>query len=214
MRMLGKEFQRYWAGNDEPSLGERVRGAFKNKEPLKYRLIHAQYKLKTMISRLDTQIGRMQERDRVLFERVVEAQMSKDNQRAAVYANEVAELRKMSRQLLVTQIALEQVQLRLETIGEFADVFAGLGPVVGVINELKNSIRGMMPELSLELSELGEGLNDVVLSAGEFTGSGYGYGASSPEARQILSEATVIAEQRMKEKFPELPQASTITSRQ
>lgn len=126
--MLGKDFQRYWAGSDEPSLGERVRGAFKNKEPLKYRLVHAQYKLKTMIGRLETQISRMQERDRVLFERVVEAQMSKDSQRASIYANEVAELRKMSKQLLVTQIALEQVQLRLETIGEFADVFVGLGP--------------------------------------------------------------------------------------
>jgi len=75
----------------------------------------AHYKLRTTLSRLDVYIGRLQERDRRLFERVVEGYMSKDTARAAMYANEVAEIRKVVRQLIATQIALEQVELRLET---------------------------------------------------------------------------------------------------
>jgi division protein CdvB (Snf7/Vps24/ESCRT-III family) len=196
--LSGKDFHKIWAGNDKIKLP-------KSKDPLKTRIIEAQYNVRSMISRLDAYIARMQERDKVLFERVVDAQMSKDATRAAMYANEVAEIRKITKQLITTQVALEQVSLRLETITELGDVYVNLIPVMGVINELKTSLKGIMPELSIELSELGDGLQEVVVEAGEFSGIGAVGVASSPEARKILEEASLIAEQRMKEKFPELP---------
>ncbi|AWR97770.1 hypothetical protein DFR86_09570 [Acidianus sulfidivorans JP7] len=205
-----EEFVKGWNGKQEQSLGEKLKGAFKSKEPLRYKLIMAQYKLRTTLSRLDVYISRMQERDRTLFERVVEAQMNKDKERAAMYANEIAEIRKVSKQLITTQIALEQVELRLETVTELGDVFGNLIPIVGVIKELRESMKGMMPELGLELSEVEEGLQEVVTEAGDFTGGNTQFAASSPDAKKILQEAEVIAEQRMKEKFPELP--SMVTS--
>lgn len=201
--MLGKEFQKMWNGNEKQKIP-------KSKDPLKMRLIQAQYKVRSMISRLDAYIARMQERDRSLFERVVEAQMSKDYTRAAMYANEVAEIRKITKQLLTTQIALEQVSLRLETITELGDVYVNLIPVMGVINELKTTLKGVMPELSIELAELGDGLQEVVIEAGEFGGVSAAGVASSPEARKILDEASMVAEQRMKEQFPELPASGIV----
>ena len=201
--MLGKDFQKMWAGNEKVKVP-------KSKDPLKMRLIQAQYKVRSMISRLDAYIARMQERDKTLFERVVEAQMSKDYTRAAMYANEVAEIRKITKQLLTTQIALEQVSLRLETITELGDVYVNLIPVMGVINELKTALKGVMPELSIELAELGDGLQEVVIEAGEFSGVGSVGVASSPEAKKILEEAAMIAEQKMKEQFPELPSSSIV----
>ncbi|QGA67601.1 cell division protein CdvB1/B2 [Sulfolobus sp. E11-6] len=207
LAMLGKDFQKMWDYEQERF---KIKGS---KEPLKYRLVNAHYKISSMISRLDAYISRMQERDKILFERVVEAQMSKDTQRAAMYANEVAEIRKISRQLLTTQIALEQVQLRLETVTELGDIFVNLIPVLGVISELKSALKGIMPEVSLELAELGEGLQEIVTESGEFTGMGSYAAASSPEARKILEEASVVAEQRMKEKFPDLPVGAGLASK-
>jgi len=201
--MLGKEFQKMWNGNEKQKIP-------KSKDPLKMRLIQAQYRVRSMISRLDAYIARMQERDRSLFERVVEAQMSKDYTRAAMYANEVAEIRKITKQLLTTQIALEQVSLRLETITELGDVYVNLIPVMGVISELKTTLKGVMPELSIELAELGDGLQEVVIEAGEFGGVSAVGVASSPEARKILDEASMVAEQRMKEQFPELPASGIV----
>ncbi|AWR97449.1 hypothetical protein DFR86_07735 [Acidianus sulfidivorans JP7] len=207
--MLGKDFQKYWDNNSsDKSIFSGIKGAFKSKEPLRYRIVQAHYQISAMISRLDAYISRLQERDRTLFERVVEAQMSKDTARAAMYANEVAEIRKISRQLLTTQIALEQVELRLETVSELGDVFVNLVPVVGVINELKSTLKGVMPELSIEMGEIGEGLQEVVVEAGDFTGA-YSYSAApTGEARKILEEASAVAEQKMKEKFPDLPLSS------
>jgi len=172
----------------------------------------AHYKLRAMLNKLDIYIGRLQERDRILFERVVEAHMSKDTARASMYANEVAEIRKISKQLISYAAALEQVELRLETFTELGDVFSNLIPVIGVVKELRNAMRGVMPEMGLELAELEESLQSIVVEAGEFTGGGLEYVGTSPEARKILDEAAVLANQRMKEKFPELPTYATTVS--
>ncbi|QGR20503.1 cell division protein CdvB1/B2 [Stygiolobus azoricus] len=204
------DFIKNWNGKQEPTLAEKLKTAFKPQQPLRYKLVMADYRLKTTISRLDVYISKLQERDRSLFEKVVEAQMSKDNMRAAMYANEIAEIRKITKQLLATQIALEQVQLRLETVTELGDVFNSLVPVVGVIRELRYAMKGVMPELSVELADLEEGLQEIVIEAGEFSGTGVDFTSTSPEARKILEEATMVAEQRMKEKFPSLP--SFVTS--
>jgi division protein CdvB (Snf7/Vps24/ESCRT-III family) len=67
-----------------------------------------------------------------------------------------------------------------------------------------------MPEMSLELQEIEEGLRDVVISAGEALGTPIGDIYASPEARKILEEAKIVAEQRMKEKFPELPVVTSV----
>ncbi|AWR99990.1 cell division protein CdvB1/B2 [Metallosphaera hakonensis] len=200
-----EEFVKNWNGKQEPGIGERVKGAFKQKQPLRYKLVTANYKLKTTINRLDVYISKMQERDRILFERIITAQMSKDNARASMYANEIAEIRKMTKQMMGVQIALEQVQLRLETVTEVADVFNSLIPVIGVVRELKNAIKGVMPEISMEIADIEEGLQEVVIEAGDFTGASLEQAPSSPEARKILQEASMIAEQRMKENFPDLP---------
>lgn len=199
------EFVKNWNGKDEPTLAEKVKSLFKPQQPLRHKLVMAHYRLKTTISRLDVYISKLQERDRALFEKVVEAQMSKDTMRAAMYANEIAEIRKITKQLLTTQIALEQVELRLETVTELGDVYTSLMPVLGVVRELRQAMKGVMPELSVELADLEEGLQEVVIEAGEFTGSGIDYTVTTPEAKKILEEAAAIAEQRMKEKFPSLP---------
>ncbi|MEM1736662.1 MAG: Snf7 family protein, partial [Ignisphaera sp.] len=118
--------------------------------------------------------------------------------------------RKMVRQLSITQVALEQVALRIETVLVTGDVLSGLLPVAGVIKELRNIVRGIMPEMSLELQEIEEGLRDVVISTGEALGMPTGDVYTSPEAKRILEEAKIVAEQRMKEKFPELPMVSSV----
>jgi division protein CdvB (Snf7/Vps24/ESCRT-III family) len=82
------------------------------------------------------------------------------------------------------------------------------------VHSIKNQISGVIPEVGFELSEIGEVLNGFVLEAGEATGSaGYDMEASGTEAQRIMSEANAIAEQHMKERFPDLP-ASGLASPQ
>jgi len=206
-----KGFEKVWQGKQD-TISDKIKRSLGREKPLRYRMAMASYKIRSMVSRIEVFIERMKERDRILFERVVDALMVKDTARATMYANEVAELRKVVKQLLTVQIALEQITLRLETVQEIGDVMVALGPVLGIVKELRSTLRGLLPEIGIELAEVEDMLRDTVLEAGEVLGGG-GYDViASPEARKILQEAQVIAEQKMKEKFPELPSIPTAPS--
>jgi division protein CdvB (Snf7/Vps24/ESCRT-III family) len=49
------------------------------------------------------------------------------------------------------------------------------------------------------------------MEAGETTGSQYEIDASGAEAQRIMTEASTIAEQHMKERFPDLPAGGLTT---
>jgi division protein CdvB (Snf7/Vps24/ESCRT-III family) len=147
----------------------------------------------------------MQQHDREIFAKCVSSQMAHDVARASMYANECAEVRKMAKVTLQCQLALEQVSLRLETIEEFGDMARLMAPAASVVYAIKNQISGLIPEVGFELNEIGEVLNGVVMETGEAVGNSYEIDASGTEAQRILTEANTIADQHMKDRFPDLP---------
>jgi len=199
-----KDFEKSWKGK-ERTVGSVLKKMFTREKPLRFRLAMAHYKINSMARRLEVYLERLKQRDKVLFEKVVDAIISKDMTRAAMYANEVAELRKVAKSLFMVQVALEHIMLRLESIREIGDIAVELGPVVAVVKEVRSAIRSVLPELGIELGEVQDILQETLMEAGELVGVGGMTIPTSPEARKILEEAKVVAEQRMKESFPALP---------
>lgn len=207
---LAKDISKRWEGGE--SIGEKIKKTFGKKEPIKYKLLMSNYRIRALASRIEVQLERLKERDRMLFERVVEAIIAKDNTRATMLANEIAEIRKAAKQLAMVQVALEQISMRIETVVLLGDTFASLAPVLGVVRDLRGLVRGLMPEFSYEMLELEESLREVILETGEGLSAPYTEAAyASPEARKILEEARIVAEQRIKENFPALPTIPTTT---
>ncbi len=199
-----KDFEKAWKGK-EKTVGQAIREVFSREKPLKLRLAMAHYKINSMIKRLEVYLERLKARDKDLFERVVDALISKDMTRASMYANEVAELRKVAKSLIMVQVALEQISLRIESIRELGDIAVMLAPVIGVVKEVRAAIKGVLPEIGIELGEVHDMLQETMMEAGEMLGIGSTGIYVSPEARKVLEEAKVVAEQRMRESFPPLP---------
>ena len=206
-----EKFVKDWDDSPKPSVKERIARIIHPPPPMRYKLAMALYKVKIQVNRLEHLFNKLQERDKMLFEKVVSAQMMKDSARAAIYANEVAEVRKIAKTVLRAQLALEQVALRLETVRELGDVLVTMAPIVEVIKDIKQHLKGIVPEIAFELDEIDSTLHSIVLEAGEFTGTSIDSTIVSGEAKKILEEASIIAEQRMKEKFPELPLSGVST---
>jgi division protein CdvB (Snf7/Vps24/ESCRT-III family) len=187
------------------------RGLFRSLEekvhpvPLKERVDQALYRLATQKEKLEHMSSRLQQRDKEMFQRCIGAQLSKDNAHAALYANECAEIRKMAHITLSSELALERVVLRLQTIEEFGDIMAQIAPVIGVVRETRGRIAGVIPEVATELGEVNNMLSDMELETGEIPDQGADVQTSSDEAKKVLEESSAIASQQMKERFPELP---------
>jgi division protein CdvB (Snf7/Vps24/ESCRT-III family) len=174
--------------------------------PLKERLDHAKFRLQTQYDKLEHTYTRIQQRDKDLFQRCVGAQLSNDSAHAKIYANECAEIRKIAKVVLGSQLALERVVLRLETVEEFGTIYAEIAPVMGIVKETRSKIAGVVPQVATELDEINTLLGDLTVETGEVNStSSISTEASDAEAKKILEETGMIAEERLHEHFPDLP---------
>lgn len=200
------KFAGRWAPSDsKDSVWDKIKDRISPPPPVRHRVTMALYKLKVQKNRLDYTLSKLQQRGNALFEKVVDAHVKRDQARAIMYASEVAEVRKIAKSIMSAIYALERISLRLETVRDVGDLITALGPVVQVIKEVKTKLLGIMPDVAFELSEVDELLQTAVYELGEFTGLSVSEIAPSEEARKVLEEAAAIAEQRMKEQFPEIP---------
>jgi division protein CdvB (Snf7/Vps24/ESCRT-III family) len=199
-----RDFRKEWSGK-ERTVGDALKRIFGREKPIRYRIASARYRINTMVRKLEVYGERLKARDQELFNRVVDALMVKDQVRATMYANEVAELRKVAKAVFMTQVALEQVALRLESIQELGDIAVNLAPIIELVRDLRAAVKDVLPEIGIELGEVHDILSETMLEIGEVVGVPATGVAASAEARRILEEARLVAEQRMKEMFPTLP---------
>ncbi|MEM0233068.1 MAG: Snf7 family protein [Candidatus Nezhaarchaeales archaeon] len=172
------------------------------RRPLKERIYQALKVLSTQHRKLQQLIARLQERDKELFNSCIMAKTWNDELHAVLYANELAELRKLIKTVMASSLAIEQVILRLETIEQLGDAMVQLGPVVKIIQGLKGQLTNIIPEVAIELDNVNKMLGSILIDIGEPRVTEV---VASEEALKVLQEAEVVAEQRLKEKLPELP---------
>jgi len=203
---LSERFSRKWESRrQEQPFTDRVKEAVRPPGPLKPRLDFAIRRIELQTQKLDQATERFSQRDKAIFARIIDAYSKHDTARANVFANELAEIRKMERLIMNARLALEQIVLRLRTVSELGDVVSTLGPAVGVLRSVRTGLASVFPEAENELGEIGNLLSGIMIEAGQSSGMNINFDTVNEDAQKILTEAATVAEQRIKEKFPELP---------
>ena len=205
-------FSSNWEKKDKaPGLLDRLRGSVQTPTPLKSQIDLANRQIRLLISQLDNTVNRIRQRDSTIFKNVVSALAKHDMQHAAVYANELAEVRKMGKMVTQAQLAMEQISLRLGTINDLGEIASTLAPAVSVIRNMKDGLRMALPEADKEIGEISGLLSSVLVDASTTGGISLNFDAANEDAQKVLEEASVVAEQRMKESFPEIPAGVIVT---
>ncbi|UCC27555.1 MAG: hypothetical protein JSV87_05950 [Candidatus Bathyarchaeota archaeon] len=203
---MSEKFAKQWGGKEQDTpLTTRIRETVRPAGPLKPRIDFAVRRIDMQIQRLDKASDRFTERDKSIFTRIVQAYSKHDMTRANVFANELAEIRKMEKMIMHARLALEQIVLRLRTVSELGDVVSTLAPAVGVLRTVKSGMASIFPEAEKELGQIGTLLSGIIVDAGHSTGLTLNFEAVNEDAQKILNEAASVAEQKIKDKFPELP---------
>ena len=122
-----------------------------------------------------------------------------------MFANELAELRKMNKMVTQSKLALEQIVLRLNTVTELGEVVMTLAPATSVVRNLRQGLSGIMPEAEGEMSEISGLLSGILVDAGSVSGTSLNFETANEEAELALAEAAAVAEARMRERFPTSP---------
>jgi division protein CdvB (Snf7/Vps24/ESCRT-III family) len=213
---LSRDFASNWEHKKDSSssAADRLKDALRPAGPLKPKLESAMRSLQMQTQRLDQINGRLTERQRMMFEKVVDAVKRHDQARASIYANEVAEIRKMAKLIMQSRLALESIVLRLGTMEDLGDIVSNLAPAVRVISTVSRSIGSVTPEAEKDMNEISNMLSSILVEAGQTGNYTISFETGNEDAQKILEEAASEAETRLKAQFPDLPAASSQTTRQ
>lgn len=205
-------FEKNWARQDSVGITEKIKDSVKPQGALKPRIQTAVNKLQLQISKMDSMLNKLHERDAQLFKRIVAAMQQHDTNASRVLSNELAEIRKVTKMLGNARMALEQVQLRLTTIHDLGDAMVAIGPAMSTMKGLKSSLGRFMPEADAELNAMTQTLGGLMMDS--LAGDAFSMDSdiSNEETDKILQEASAVAEQQIGDRFPSVPSSSGLSS--
>lgn len=207
-------FGNKWNKQQGDSVGEAVRNKIlegvKPQAPLKPRIEEARSKLQLQITKLETISSKMQEKDKLIFGRIVTAMQNHDSRYAKLLSNELSQIRRMSKMVNSAKLALEQIQLRLNTMTELGDVVITLNPAMSVIKGIQGGLSSMMPNADQSFGQISDLLGNIMSGTGQIPSPEITSGTLSldDEAIKIIEEATAVVEENTRDKFPDLPTQS------
>jgi division protein CdvB (Snf7/Vps24/ESCRT-III family) len=173
--------------------------------PLKPHIESAINLINQQNQRLDMAGSKLATKDKQLLDKVADSLAKHDKSRALMVANELVQVRKLEKNVLQIKLALEQISLRLITVKDYGDFLNTMTPALSIIKGVQPGVLNVVPEAEKGFSELGQSLSSIVTEAGYNTILNEPIATANEDASNILSEAATVAEQKLKEKFPDLP---------
>ncbi|NIP67576.1 hypothetical protein GWN63_05370 [Candidatus Bathyarchaeota archaeon] len=179
---------------------------FGSSPPLEEVIPKAIRRLKIQHVKLERVVVRLRKRDQILFKRCTIAVENKNRERAIILANELAEIRKLIGTVTQTQIVIERIIIRLETIKELKTIVIDLKPVVSVLQDVTKSLDKAMPEVALELGKVSDTITETLAST-QISSSEpiQPLNMKTPGSEQILNEVSGVLEDELANKLPEPP---------
>lgn len=163
------------------------------------------YKLKVQRVRLEQVIVRLRGRDRILFETCVSQIRNHNNERAVIFASELAEVRKLLNTVSQTHIVIERVILRLETIKELNVLIGELKPALKVLQGVAQCLDEVMPDMAYEMDQVNESISEALAISKVGSVEPIASETKTPASEKILKEVSEFLQQRTAEKLPEPP---------
>lgn len=154
---------------------------------------------------------RLKERDKILFQSCMGALKKENKEKAAICANELAEIRKLIKFLYNVQLAIERVVLRLETIKELSEIVVDLKPALKLLQNVSQDLFQVLPDVSNELDNVNTTISETLHATKIRTDeSVIPVDVKTVGGEEILREVSTVLEQKLADSLPEPPAASTV----
>jgi len=181
--------------------------------PLKPRLDAVQKKIQVQISRLEELHTAHKSKDEELFRKLMSSIKENNVQYSTVLSSELARARQVSRVVFLSRVALEKLMAKLSSASDFGDLVIVLSPAMAVVKNLRSSLTPQVPEMEGDLGLISELLSGILVDAGQVGGYTINFETANEEAVRFIDEASLTAEQKMKEEFPGIPDLPVIPQR-
>lgn len=198
-------FSNQWNKEVKKDTSERIRESLRSQKPLKPTMETAKNRLGIQTQKLDALLEKLKSKDRTLFNQIVSHLQNHDSQQSKMLSNELSQVRRTIKTISQLKMSLEQVHMRLESTIDIGDALTALKPAVGTLSKVKTGLTGLMPNVDSELGEINDVFSDIMVNANSTSDVGFALNPSGGDINNILAEASIVAEQRVTDNFPDVP---------
>ena len=198
-------FSNQWNKEAKKDPTERIKESLRTQKPLKPTMETAKNRLGIQTQKLDTLLEKLKSKDRALFNQIVTHLQNHDSQQSKMLSNELSQVRRTIKTISQLKMSLEQVHMRLESTIDIGDALTALKPAVGTLSKVKTGLTGLMPNVDTELGEISDVFSDIMVNANSTSDIGFALNPSGGDMNNILAEASMVAEQRVTDNFPDVP---------
>jgi len=189
----------------KPGFSKRLRSKVNPKAPLKPTMERAVKSIKNQLFKLDGLLNKLIKKDKKLVNRITVKIQKHDDKHAIILANELVEIRKMTKIVTQARCALEAISMRIETVTELGDIVATLAPAVSAVKSVQKGVAGVVPSAQDKFTEISGMLSNILVDAGQTGEATLDFKLANEDAEKIIAEASVQAETKLKKKIPEIP---------
>ena len=187
------------------NLSQKFLGKIKPQTALKNKINDAEKKMECQILRLEQVHNKLKRNHDLIFKKIVDAKLMRNESGARTFAIELQEIKKVKNKIGEAKLAMEQIKIRLGTVSELGDIVVTLSPCMSLIKGLAPSISALMPQINASIQDLPNTLQDLLTDSSlplESITSSYHENA---DTEAILQEAHNVLEGRTKSTMPEPP---------
>jgi division protein CdvB (Snf7/Vps24/ESCRT-III family) len=177
--------------------------------PLKPRIDVVLKQIHLQTSKIDTILNDLKSKDHEMFRKTISSTDVDNAQYSAVLLSDLAQIRKVRKMLTISKILFEELENNLSTVSDFVDLATILSPALAVVKNLRSSLIRCMPETEDEIGLVSELLAGILVDAGLVGSYTINFKTANEEAVRMINEASLIAEQKIKEQLPDLPSLSS-----
>ena len=148
---------------------------------------------------------KMQRRYNELYTQAIRAVTEKNMARATIYANEMVEIKKIYRRLMITLTFIEQLKLRVGTLSELDKLKPSLAEFQRLLDLLKPQIAPIVPDVAVTLERVMNDINAITAttSAPEPMVE-HRIKPDSREASELLNKIIADADRSVDEALPQM----------
>lgn len=200
-----EKFTSKWNPPYEPSTSDKMSEALSNPGPLKPRLGEGTRLLATQKKKLDGILSKMAYKDKKLLSEVAAAKQSGNMYQARTLAAELVQSRATQQMIANVRIMIDKTEHRFVTYDGIGDVAVTVEPIISLMNNLKSSLNGFLPNTASEISGMTDMLSNYTSQTADHMEFNMDMNTMRADVDDIMSQAAAVASDSLNATLPSTP---------
>jgi division protein CdvB (Snf7/Vps24/ESCRT-III family) len=173
--------------------------------PLKPRVNAVMDQVNSQVSKLDIILNEIKTKDYETFRSMLSSVKDNNTLNSRISLSNLAQIRKLIKIVSLSKVVFENLNIKLSTVSSIVDLVSILSPGIALVKNVRSSLISYIPESKYEIGSISDLIGGILVDAGQIGSYIINFETANEKASYLINEASLIAEQKIKEEFPDLP---------